>query len=59
MLYYILICYAVGSLVGFYSGYGFGFKRGTQKTLDTLIENKFLRTRYSPTGMEIVKYYDR
>jgi len=52
---FIIAVYSVGTVFGLYTGYNAGVRKGTQVTIDSLIENRFLKTRVTPVGIEIIQ----
>lgn len=53
----IIVCYTVGTLIGCLIGYKTGIVKGIDITLDSLVRNKFLRTRKTIQGeIEILKW---
>jgi hypothetical protein len=54
---FIFIAYTVGTLFGLYVGFSSNSKRVVEKTVDNLINQKYIKTRTLPDGeIEILQY---
>ena len=54
--FWLFTAYVVGSAAGLFIGLRIGSKRVIEDTIDSLIAEKYLKTRSVGTGMEILKY---
>lgn len=55
MLLFVL-AYVVGTVFGYWIGNRSGFANGVVATIESLVEEKFLRTRTRKGELEIIKY---
>lgn len=54
---FIFIAYAVGTLFGLYVGFSSNSKRTIEKTIDNLIDKKYIKTKTLPDGeVELLRY---
>jgi len=54
---FIFIAYALGTAFGLYVGFSSNSKRVVEKTVDNLINQKYIKTKQLPNGeIEILQY---
>lgn len=55
MDYSILVPYVIGTVMGLLIGHGMGLKRGTELTLNMLMDSGFLKFTEQPDGEIVFK----